>query len=79
VANAWTLGRAEYEKLEYQLIGQAHEGALDNSEIALAQADALIRIPLEQVAKAYASGVRPEDLANLIRALGLSAIAVRVK
>lgn len=79
VSTAWTLGRLENERLEYKVIGQAYEAALDDSEIAIMQADALLRIPIEQVAKAYASGIRPEDLGNLIHALGFSAIAVRVK
>ena len=79
VSNARTLGRAEHEKLEYMLLAQAYEAALDDSETAIAQVDSLIRIPLEQLAKAYGSGIRAEELSNVINALGLSAIAVRVR
>jgi hypothetical protein len=77
--NATTLGRVEQELIDYQLIAQGHEAALDESETALAQTDNLMRVPASQLAKAYGSGVRPEDISNLVNALGLGAIAVRVK
>ena len=78
-ANAQTLGRARQELIDYQLIAQRHEVLLDESESALAMTDNLIRVPLAQLSKLYASGIKSEDLANLIQALGLSAIAINVK
>jgi hypothetical protein len=77
--NAMTFGKAEQELIDYQLIAQGHEAALDNSETALAQTDNLMRVPAAQLAKAYGGGLRPEEISNLVNALGLGAIAVRVK
>jgi hypothetical protein len=77
--NAATFGRSQQELIDYQLIEQGHDAALDDSEIALAQTDGLIRPSLDLIATTYASGIKAEDLSNLINALGLSAIAVRVK
>lgn len=78
-SNSQTLGRARQELIDYQLLAQRHESLLDESETALAQTDNLIRVPLAQLSKLYASGIKPEDLANLIQAFGFSAIAINVK
>jgi hypothetical protein len=77
--NAVTFGMAEQEQIDFQLIAQGHQAALDESETALAQTDNLIRVPVAQLAKAYAGGLKPEELANLVNALGLGAIAARVR
>ena len=77
--NANTFGKAEQESIDYQLIAQGHEAALDDSETALAQTDNLMRLPVSQLAQAYSGGFRPEEISNLVNALGLGAIAVRVK
>lgn len=77
--NAMTFGKTEQELIDYQMIELGHDAALDDSETALVQTDNLIRVPLEQLAKIYSDGFKPEDLSNVIHALGLSAIAVRVK
>lgn len=78
-ANAMTFGKTEQELIDYQLIEQGHDAALDDSETAFAQTDNLIHIPVDQLAKIYAGGIKSDDLSNLIHALGLTAIAVRVK
>ncbi len=77
--NSMTIGRAEQELIDYQLIAQGHEAVLDDSEVALAQTENLILTPVIQISKIYASGFKAEDLSNLINALGFSAIAIRVK
>ncbi len=78
-ANSMTLGQAEQELIDYQLIAQGHEAALDDSEVALVQTETLILTPVTQISKIYASGFKPEDLSNIINAIGLSAIAISVK
>jgi hypothetical protein len=79
VLNAMTFGEAQQELIDYQLIAQGHDAALDSSEVAINQADSLIRLPMAQLSKAYGDGITPQQLGNLINALGLGAIAVRVK
>jgi hypothetical protein len=78
VLNAITFGEAQQELIDYQLIAQGHDAALDSSEVAINQVDTLIRLPITQLVKAYGSGVTPQQLGNLINALGLGAIAVGV-
>jgi hypothetical protein len=78
VLNAMTFGEAQQELIDYQLIAQGHDAALDSSEVAINQVDSLIRLPMTQLSKAYGSGITPQQLGNLINALGLGAIAVRV-
>ena len=78
-SHSMTLGRAEQELIDYQLIAQGHEAVLDDSEVALVQTENLILTPVTQISKVYASGFKPEDLSNIINALGLSAIALSVK
>ena len=77
--SAWTLGRMPYEQTDYRLIDQDELTALDESESALRQSEGVIRLALDQVAKLNASGIKPEEIANLWQALGITAIAVRIK
>lgn len=77
--NAWTLGRLQTELIDYQLIAQIEDAALDESESGIAQTEAVVRIATEQVAKLYAGGIKPEEITNLIQAFGFSAIAINVK
>lgn len=78
ILNAITFGQAQQELIYYQLIAQSHDAALDSSEVAITQVDTLIRLPLAQLVKAYGSGITPQQLGNLINALGLGAIAIGV-
>lgn len=81
-ANAWTVGRVTQEELDYILIGQAHEGALDASAAALAQWENLIRVPLAQLVALHGAGVTSDDISriigHLITAAGLTAVAIGV-
>lgn len=78
VLNAMTFGEAQQELIDYQLIAQGHDAALDSSEAAINQVDTLIRLPLTQLVRAYGSGFTPQQVGSLINALGLGAIAVGV-
>lgn len=78
VLNAMTFGEAQQELIDYQLIAQGHDAALDSSEVAINQVESMIQVPMTQLSKAYGSGITPQQLGNLINALGLGAIAVGV-
>jgi hypothetical protein len=81
-ANAWTVGRVTQEEIDYMLIGQAHEGALDASAAALAQWENLIRVPLAQLVALHSAGVTSDDISriigHIITAAGLTAVGVGV-
>ena len=77
--NAWTFGRMPAEQADYRLIDVQELTALDESEAALRQTESVIKAALDQIVKLNASGFKPEDVANLWQALGITAIAVRVK
>ncbi len=78
-ATSWTLGRLPAEHIDYRLIDQNELAALDESRTALQQSDAVVKTALEQVASLHAAGLKPDQIANLWQALGLTAIAVGVK
>lgn len=81
-ANAWTVGRVAQEEIDYMLIGQAHESALDASAAALAQWENLIRVPLAQLVALHGAGVTSDDISriigHIITAAGLTAVAIGV-
>jgi hypothetical protein len=81
-ANAWTVGRVTQEEIDYMLIGQAHEGALDASAAALAQWENLIRVPLAQLVALHSAGVTSDDISrivgHIITAAGLTAVGIGV-
>lgn len=76
---SWTLGRTPAEQASYRLIDQDELAALDESETALRQSEAVLRVAFDEVAKRHAAGIKAEDIASLWQALGITAIAVRVK
>ncbi len=77
-ANSWDAGRAVQEEIDYHLIGLQHDVSLDSSEIALAQWQNLIGIPVSQLVALHGTGIKPDDIGNLVQALGLGAIASNV-
>ena len=77
-SNAWTFGRVPQEQIDYRLIALHHDAALDTSEIAFERWEALLGVPIGQLVDLHATGMRPEDIATIINALGLGAIAVGV-
>lgn len=78
-ATAWNSGRIPAREAEAELIALRHEAVLDTSETAFGLWDQALGIPIARVLAHHEGGIRAEDLANLIHALGLGAIAVRVK
>lgn len=75
VAESWTAGRTPAEETDFLLAGIDHRAALENSSAAFAQWANLIGVPLSQLLAYHQSGIKAEDLANLISAAGLTAIA----
>lgn len=75
-ANSWTLARVPQEEIYYRLIGLRHSAVLDASENSLAQWESLIGVPVSRIIAYHASGIRGPDVATLINALGLGAIAI---
>lgn len=66
------------EEIEVALISLDHEQALDASEFALALWKHMIATPLEELVGYHASGIKSQDIANLINAVGLAGIAIGV-
>jgi len=75
----WTGGRVQAEQDKYRLIDLNEQASLEESAVALAQTDAVIKTAVGQIAAVHANGIRPEHLAALAQALSLPAIAIRVK
>jgi len=77
-ANSWTLGRFVQEEMDYRVIGLRHLAVIDQSEVAFAQWENVLSVPIGQLVEYHSGGIRPEDVANLINALGLGAIGYGV-
>lgn len=75
VTESWTAGRSPAEETDFLLAGLDHRAALENSATAFSQWANLIGVPLSQLLAYHQSGIKAEDLANLISAAGLAAIA----
>lgn len=75
LAESWSIGRTPAEEIDYLIIGIDHRVALRNSTAAFEQWSNLILVPFSQLVAYHESGIRSEDLANLISAAGFSAIA----
>ncbi|TXG99893.1 MAG: hypothetical protein E6R08_00230 [Nevskiaceae bacterium] len=75
--NAWTLGRMPAEQADYRQIDVQEQIALDESEAGLKQTQTVLRASLDQIVKLNAAGIKPENVAALWQALGITAIAVK--
>lgn len=77
-ANSWDVGRLTQEEIDYRLVAVDHAMALDGSEIALAQWENLIGVPISQLVAFHGTGIKADQIGNLIQALGLGSIAAGV-
>jgi vacuolar-type H+-ATPase subunit D/Vma8 len=77
-SNSWSVGRLEQNLAASELVGERHMAALRLSEEALDRWNVLIGLPLTQLVELYGSGIKPNEVAQLLHALGLGAIAVGV-
>lgn len=76
--NAWSVHRVAEEQVTYMMIGARHAASLDASETALAHWQNLIGEPVTQLVALHGTGLRSEDVANIINAIGLGSIAYGV-
>ena len=79
LAESWSLGRTPAEEMEFSIVALHHRRALANSAAAFEMWANLIDVPLSALVAYHESGIKAEDVSNLIQASGLGAIAVRVK
>lgn len=63
---------------EYRLIALEHESALDYSESSLDIWNSAIEIPVVTLLDYHESGLKPEDIVELLKVLGILGIAVGV-
>ncbi len=81
-ANSWSIGRLIQEETEYLLDGISHKEILEDSEIAMAQWNNMLSVPISQLATLHGAGITSEELANfglgIVNLAGLTAIAIRV-
>jgi hypothetical protein len=75
-AESISVDKLREEEIEVSLITLDHDEALDASEYALALWNHMIASPLEQLVAYHASGITPEDIANLVQAASLAGVAV---
>ncbi len=75
LAESWSNGRTSAEEIDFLIVGIDHRAALRNSTAAFEQWSNLIGVPLSQLVAYHESGIKSEDIANLITAAGFSAIA----
>jgi hypothetical protein len=77
-AESIAIDKLRQEEADVALISLDHEQALDASEFALALWKHMIATPLEELVGYHASGIKSQDIANLINAAGLAGVAVGV-
>ncbi|MEQ9330766.1 hypothetical protein [Thalassobaculum sp.] len=73
--NSFTGPRRIARELDYRLIDVTHAGALDASETSLRLWQDAVQQPVTVLAAYHESGVRQEDLIEILKAVGLFAIA----
>lgn len=71
-ANSIAVARTAQEEADYRLIALDHDQAVDSSEAAIHMWNALIATPVNQLAAYHASGIKPEQLAQLLALLGIA-------
>ena len=74
-ANAWTTGELPRAEAQVRARALGHAAVVDASVNALAQWESLVKVPLDQLVAYHADGTRPQDVAALLSALGLGAVA----
>jgi hypothetical protein len=78
VLQAYAFTRLKYELLDASLTFQERQRerayAMDMNEVALITWRDFIRAPLQEISTYHEGGIRSEDLANLIQAIGMAGI-----
>lgn len=79
LSESYSVARDRQQTAELKLIDADYRESLLRSEASLAAWNALISVPIDQLKAYHAGGVTPQDSAQLLQALGLIGIAVRIK
>lgn len=79
LSESYSVARDRQQTAELQLIDADYRDAMLRSEASVAGWNALISVPIEQLKAYHAGGVTPQELAQLLQALGIIGVAVRVK
>jgi hypothetical protein len=78
LSESYSVARARSESAELRLVLADYRDSLIASEGSVAAWDALVATPVAQLQAYHSTGVKPEDIARLVQALGVVGIAVRV-
>ena len=68
-ARSWSVGQVQQQEIDFMLTGLRHSAVLDHSEIALAQWENLIAVPVNQLVALHGSGITQEQLTRLGHAI----------
>lgn len=79
LSESYSVARDRQQTAELQLIDADYRDAMLRSEASVAGWNALISVPIDQLKAYHAGGVTPQELAQLLQALGVIGVAVRVK
>jgi hypothetical protein len=74
----FTEQRRAVHAAEYRLVALQHEAAIDYSETSLKIWSSAIETPIAALYAYHEGGLKPEDIVELLKALGLVGIAVGV-
>jgi hypothetical protein len=73
--SSFTGPRQQLHELTYREIALMHDEAVDKSETSLQIWKATIQTPVDALVAYHGSGLKPEDLIELLKAIGIGAIA----
>ncbi|MDO9236469.1 MAG: hypothetical protein Q7U28_10635 [Aquabacterium sp.] len=79
LSESYTVARDRQQTAELQMVLTEYGESLLRSEAAIAAWNSVISTPIDQLKAYHAGGVTPQDFAQLLQALGVVGIAVRVK
>lgn len=71
-ASSIATARVRQEETDYRLIDLDHAQAMDSAEAAAQMWNALIATPINQLVEYHGSGVKPEQLAQILALLGIA-------
>lgn len=79
LSESYSVARDRQQAAELKLIDTDYRDSLLRSEASITAWNALISTPIDQLKAYHAGGVTPQEAAQLLQALGLIGIAVRIK
>ena len=79
LSETYSVARDRQQTAELQLIDADYRDSQLRSEASIAAWNALISVPIDQLKAYHAGGVTPQETAQLLQALGVIGVAVRIK